>query len=439
MSEDCIFVKKPYSICTNNKKKFKFEIIRPERNGGNCNYTFKLNNQDQTIDLKTLQTKNWLNEEDCDQTTDKCNGISDDYTEVMKCIINSVVETFVNKFNRGPGNCSSDKIITQRSAVYIGPDVDMSTCEVSIGQTIDLTSKKICLDINSILANLSGQEKANLIEDVLEDTFKYYNNPVVSGKKLFIEKCKDLLFDRLMNIDMSINAGCSQKITVTQDQNIYFLGTVLCDNSKFDFTQSAIVKGYMRCITEPFMDDLIKNIELKRLFNITQQINKDCVTNKVLVQGCNGKERKFKMDILIPSQGTGKCDYMQNQIITESCENKDCELSDWSDWSPCVEEVPESGIGTQFRTRKLKKNSEGKVIGGGNNCGDFNEKRICYIPKKSRNNSIQNVEIPPPIFPTKKGYEWLLYGPSYLNDKQKLLMKIIIAVLVCLWFYILFK
>jgi len=467
MAEDCIFIKKPYSLCTNSKKKYKFEIIRPEKNGGKCEYTFFKDSSDarnkinSVVDLNQLRQKNMINEEYCDELTDECNAVSEDYKEVIKCILKKVIDTFVDKFNKGPGNCSSDKIIRQRSTVFIGPDFDGATCSVEINQSIDLTSKKICLDINKILADLGGdlETKRTLIEDVVNDTFKYYNNPIVYKKTLFIEKLKDLIFDRLMNIDMTINAGCSQKVYVGQDQNIYLLGKILCENSKFEFTQSAIVKAYMRCITEPFMDDLVNQPELKRLFNINESINRDCIINKILVQGCNstpGKpgQRKFKIDILIPQAGNGSCEYQQNQIISEECSTKLCETSDWDEWSPCVEEVQftsdsetsfptpsglRSGVGTQFRKRTLKKDSDGKVIGGGENCPSFEEKRICYIPKLTRKNINQKLEIPPPKFATKKGYEWLLYGPEYMTESQKTILKVVVSVIICLWIYVLIK
>ena len=67
MAENCEYSKISYSSCSegNTKKKYKFTITKPEKNGGKCEYSFKLNNQQRTININSLQSSNWINEEDC--------------------------------------------------------------------------------------------------------------------------------------------------------------------------------------------------------------------------------------------------------------------------------------------------------------------------------------------------------------------------------------
>jgi hypothetical protein len=426
MSNNCIYIKKPFSLCNDNgKKTYIIDIIKP---GTICEYT-----QDQKI------------EENCNPNTDECNIESNQYVDVIKCIIKNIINEFIKKFNDGPGNCSSDKIINQYSEINIARDEngnvpDMSTCKITVNQNAQITSNKVCVDINSRLANLQGDEKKYLINSILDEVFTNKISLFVKSKSLFINKCKDIFFDKLINIDATITSGCSQNIYIDQDRSVYFFGNVKCKNSTFTFSQDAIIESYMRCVTEPILDDIINNVELKRLFNITQISNKDCIYDKVLISGCDGNERKYKINILVPQMGNGTCEYNENQIINEICSNKECETTEWSNWSDCAGDNLNSTIGIQTRTRKLKKDENGNVIGNGDNCPPFFEKRVCNISKRKRLNSNQNIQDTlPPILKNIYGYEWLLYGPKYLTSTQKILISVIIVVFIFLWIYILFK
>ena len=132
-----------------------------------------------------------------------------------------------------------------------------------MGQKIDLKAKKVCLDINKAIMNLQGNEKEKLLNQVLDNTFRPQSD-YIQNRPDFIKMCKTIIINKLMSIEASIDSKCSQTIYVGQDQNVYLIGDIKCKNSVFSFSQDAVVKAYMSCITSPFLDDLMEDLNLNR-------------------------------------------------------------------------------------------------------------------------------------------------------------------------------
>ncbi len=423
MSSDCILKKVPISQCVKNEREYQFNIIKPAIGNGTCNYK-----QEQDT-LIGKPEKNIINVKDgqkeilfCED--DECIISSNTFKDAIKCILKQLQNTFVKTFNDGPGNCVSDKIVKQNMNVFIGPDADLGDCQIDINQKINIQGKKICLDINKAILSLKDNEKENFLKKVLDDTFIYIqsNSPYIQSRQEFITQCKNVILNKLMNIDASIDSKCSQSIYVSQDQNVYLLGTIKCVNSVFEFNQSAIINAYMSCITAPFLDDLLSDYRLKKLYEAPSDI--DCIYDKILIQPCNGTNRKYRINILRDKKGNGKCDYINNQIISEQCTSRTCEVGPWSEWSICAENKQE-------RIRK--------VISPGNDCPPFKETRLCLEELRDSPNADQTIySRPPPILEKKYGYEWLYYGPSLLEPKQKIYGTIFIIIVVIAWIYAVF-
>jgi len=399
---DCLYLKQGKTQCTDGKKTSVIQIIRQAQNGGSCPFT---DGQEIKEDCK---------DSDCDKSLI-------DYKMAIKCILKDLIDTFIKVFNDGPGNCSQDAIVKQNMTVFIGPDADLGKCKVNVGQKIDLKSKKICLDINSKLLSLGGSEKEQVLKQVLEQTFDLQPKYVKDRPK-FMNLAKELIFKKLMEIDSSVNSKCSQSISISQDQNVYLLGTIKCKDSTFNISQEAIVDAFMSCITSPFLDDLEGNGYLKKLYE--QSLSQDCVYDLILTKPCDGKTRQYKVDILQPAVASGKCLYTQNQLVDVPCLTTKCKVSGWSEWSPCVQ-------GEQMRERKM--------IVPGDDCPSFTQKRGCISQLRKRKNSDQDVSGDREIrFNDLKGYEWLYFGPKVMSSRQKKIAFIIVVVLVIIWVYTLF-
>jgi len=485
MSGNCFYTKIPTSQCAKGKRNFKINLIKPKSGNGVCQYEY-----DKVVGDKIVKTKLDITyndqpiiDESCQD--DDCVPTSNDYKDVVKCILKSLQDTFVKKFNEGPGNCSSDKIVKQNMSVFIGPDADLGECDVTLGQTIDMSAKRVCLDINKVLLSLQGEEKVQLLRLILDEVFNQQSK-YVKDRPLFVQKAKEYLLNKLMTVEASANTKCSQSISVSQDQNIYLLGEIKCKDSKFEFSQSAIVKAYMSCITGPFLDDMANDYGLKRLFDA--KLDNNCLWVKKLVQPCDGEIRKFRIEIIRPAIGSGVCEFRddeytlsevrelarrngiknpenletdelcdalnlgikrvtdkdvrciktnptvmkinQNDIITESCKIPDCQVSDWSEWSSCL--VEPGQLGEQTRERK--------VIKPGEDCPNVTEKRDCTTTLRKRKNSDQVIpkEGDNIVVNNYKGYEWLYYGPGVMTDRQKLIAKVVIGLAILLWIYAMF-
>jgi len=345
-----------------------------------------------------------------------CNTSSREYKDIINCIIEKLTSVFVALFNNQYGKCTSDKIITQDMFLNVGPDADLSNCKINIGQKIDLSSQKVCLDINQTIASFKGPDKVSLLNKVLDSTF--------SGTSLnssFIKVLRDKILNSLVNIDSTINSSCAQRISVTQDQKIFILGNVKCEGSTFKFSQEAIIDAYMSCITSPVLDSLQQDYYLKKLYDESLK-NADCIIDRTLHENCKNGKIKYKINIIEPPKGTGQCPYTQNSIIEEDCTIPQCEVTDWGEWSRCY------GDGTQSRNRYIKVQ--------GINCPTFVETRDCEN-KETRDRDIPSKE-PKVVYNkvSEQGYEWLLGGWSLMNTKQKVISISLIIFLIILLIYI---
>jgi hypothetical protein len=423
MNSDCIIQKVPVSQCVNNQREYLFNVIKNASGTGKCNFIQEKDDLIGRPEKKILNITNGMKEKlFCED--DECIINSNIYKDAIKCILKELQNTFVKMFNEGIGNCVSDKTVKQNMTINIGPNADLGECEIDISQKINLQGKKVCIDINKSILRLKGEEKEKFLNQVLDFTFMIISSksPYIQSRQQFIESCKDILFEKLMAIDDSINSKCSQSIYVGQDQNVYLLGTIKCKNSVFEFSQNAVVNAYMSCITEPFFDDIMNDISLKRLYEAPADV--DCIYDKILIQPCNGTDRKFRINILRDKKGNGKCLFTNNQIISETCSLSKCKVSDWSPWSICAENKQE-------RTRK--------VITPGDDCPHFKESRLCTNELRDSPNADQKIASrPPPILKETYGYEWFFYGPSYLSPKQKTIFTIFIIIVVIAWIYTVF-
>ena len=423
MSSDCILQKTPISQCSKNKRKFAIEVIKPATGSGTCIYKEagdKLTGKEAVyIPITQKQIEEGIELPCSDDQCVRVNGGS--YKDALKCILQDLQNTFVKRFNEGPGDCTQDSTVKQNMNIFIGPDADLGECEIDLSQKIDVRGKKVCLDINKALMNFQGQDKENFIDDVLNEVFNLQTT-YIKDRPTFINICKNILFNKLMGIDSSINSKCSQSIYVSQDQNAFLLGDIKCKDSVFRFSQDAIVSAYMSCITGPFLDDLENDLNLKKLYEMP--LDSNCVFETEVVKPCDGKVRQVKVNVLKNARGKGTCPYTNNQLINETCSNSTCQVSGWSNWTPCIG-------GKQQRKRT--------VITPGDDCPNFTESRTCSVELGSRKNSSQTIpQRPPPILGEKYGYEWLFYGPSYLTQQQRIIAIAIIVFLVGLWIYALF-
>ena len=423
--------------------------------------------------------------------------MSNDYSTFENTIdsINSLlINEFIRKFQDEDGNCSSDRVVKQSMQLKIeaapGQTIDLQKCKLSINQTIDLSGKKICLDINKLLSNFSSgesnknltssvqatfdkirntigvnptpasidkviispqeinnlknffksvdttkidtvnslsdititNEKQQLIKDILDSVFSKLPISILK-KSTFVKNLKNAFFNELMNVDTSINSRCSQSILVTQNQNIIMKGPIYCEGSGFEFSQEAIIKNFMKCVTSPILDNVKNNGALKVMFS--NPISSDCVYDKILVEPCSStNKRKFRIDILQPEKEGGSCQYVQNQIIEEDCSITQCVTSEWSEWSPCVE-------GNQTRTRYVKLQ--------GTNCPTLIETRLCNVQLRSRKNADQPIPSGSQMISYNKeqtnSQNWFVFGLSKMNKPQKYVLFIFLSIIALVWLY----
>ena len=421
MSSDCIIQKVPISQCTKNKRKYKLSVVRPATGSGKCIYK---ENADSFIGKPEFFKDNVKDGDEVELycEDDDCVRSSNSFKDAIKCILNDLQTTFVKTFNDGPGDCAADRTVKQNMTIFVGPDADLGECQINVGQKIDLKAKKVCLDINKAIMNLQGNEKEKLLNQVLDNTFRLQSD-YIQNRPDFIKMCKTIIINKLMSIEASIDSKCSQTIYVGQDQNVYLIGDIKCKNSVFSFSQDAVVKAYMSCITSPFLDDLMEDLNLKKLYE--EPTDADCIYDQSVIQPCNGTTRKYRITILKDKKGNGKCEFVNNQIISENCSSSKCKVSEWSAWSICAG-------GKQERIRK--------VITPGDDCPNFKETRPCTQQLRDRLNAEQQFKSrPPPILGVKHGYEWLFYGPAYFTPKQKTISIIVCILFVALWLYIILK
>ena len=346
------------------------------------------------------------------------------FSITMNSICTSFIDNFTTKFNStsDAGLCTSDKIIRQDMTLYIGRDFTGPTCTINATQTIDTTSTNLCMDINKRLVNTPSTVKQKLIKETLDQIIGTLSIGITQNVA-FINALRSKMTNILMNVSDNIQANCSQNIFVGQDQKIYLLGKVECENSTLDFTQKAIVKQYMKCMVQPVLDVLLEDPELKSLYELNP--NRDCEFVREPFEGCNGSVRKFKIKILSKSKGSGTCKYNQTLstpiIEEEKCEIQTCKVSEWSDWSECLNN-------TQSRNRY--------ILSGGVDCSSLVEERVCETPVVYRELSTgsktikQQKSLQPSPF-----YNMFIYGPSILPSTQRYTLYLFIGLLIIACIY----
>lgn len=415
MSENCFYIKESFAKCDGSFSKYKIKIISPAKGSGTCKFNLK--------DVKDGD----IVEERC--SNDECviadyNAGNTSFKNVVLCLIKAFTDTFANDFPSGPGSCSSDKFIRQSFKLVTGPEVDLSQCKVSVDQTIDLTSEKICANINETLSKFEGQERLNFITKLLDKVIAN-QPPYIKKKTLFVNRFKQMMIDVLMMSQGTINSKCSQSISIGQDQNVYLLGNVKCQGSTFKFSQDAILNAYMSCITTPVMDQIEKDNLLKKYYNMSE--NADCEFDIETVEPCDGSTIKSKVNILIPQRGTGKCPYNQNQIISKPCTFSKCQVSEWSEWSPC--------LSNEVQHRKRTITLQGK------DCPSLYEEQKCeYEPIRKRPNARPKTPKRQTIYEdtVKSFYLFFSEGPSVLEGKSKVIAYAFFAFFLLVFIYVIF-
>ncbi len=421
MNSNCYYIKEFNKPCDDKQvRKYKIKVLEPAKGTGICQYNL--------VDIKDGDIiEEPCNDEEC-STDDYNNNSQTDFKNAINCLLNSFNTTFAKDFSGGPGDCSSDKLIKQSFKLVIGPDADLSDCKVSVDQRIDMSSEKVCANINETLSKFEGEEKYKFITNIVNKVID--NQPEsIRNKTEFIKRFKKLLIDSLMVTQGQVNAKCSQSISVSQDQNIYLLGRIKCSGSNFKFSQEAVVSSYISCITAPVLDSLKNDQLLKKYY--TASPNSDCIYDLQIVEPCDGKQRKVKVNMISPKKGTGKCEYngqqiTANQTLTQKCKNDNCEVSEWDDWSPClVDEV-------QYRTRR--------IILQGKDCPSLFQERECkYEPIRSRPNSRPETPLRQIINKnTIPFYEVFVNGPSSLDPKNKMIFYAFFIFFIFIFIYAIF-
>jgi hypothetical protein len=348
------------------------------------------------------------------------------FQDTLDKVSNDFIDKFVIRFNSSPkgGLCTQDKIVKQSMTLYIGSGVDLSDCEIETNQVIDMSNSKdpICLDINSRLINMNTNDKEKMINDILNEIIPTLDTKIRQNT-IFINLLRQKFLFLLMNLDANIQANCSSAVYIGQDQKIYFLGEIkkipqpdgsikeiypiTCEDSKFEFTQKAIVSQFTKCIVAPALDVLKNDPELKAAYDINP--NQDCYYEEVLYRPCNGSVRTYTVKIVTPSKGTGQCLVKNGDVITKPCKTTDCKVSDWSQWSPCANNK-------QTKTRQ--------VITPGEDCPKFIEERGCIISSIPADLSLRKIQVKSFTPPDEQIVEvnssnWFVYGFDKMPEQQK--------------------
>ena len=242
-----------------------------------------------------------------------------------------------------------------------------------------------------------------------------------------------------MNIDATIQANCSSGIYVSQKKKIYFLGKVQkikqpdgtikeiypvnCQGSTLEFTQEAIVKQFVKCIVTPAFDVLQNDPELKAAYDINP--NQDCYYEEVLLKPCDGYMRTFSIKVVTPQKGNGTCPYVNGDIIQKPCNKSNCKVTDWEDWSPCINNK-------QTRTRK--------VLTPGNDCPNFIEERACIISSIPADLSLRGIEEKKLTSPSEQIVEinssnWFVFGFDKMPETQKKILYAFLLLLLIVFLY----
>jgi hypothetical protein len=425
---NCEYKKIKQSDCDpdSRKQKFTIQITKPAVGSGWCQYK-----------------DGELIEETC--ALPSCNRNSDKYTDFINCLIQDLTDNFVKEFNKagGPGDCRADRVIRQSMLVYVGKNADLSQCSIDINQKIDLKDKKVCVNINESLAAFQGPARRKFLTKIIDELLNKPNK-YLSERPTFVKAIKETLLQQLMNIPTGVETSCSQSIYVTQDMRVFFLGVIKCEACKnggkcknkkcpdgstcggFTFTQDAIVSAYASCITAPVLDSLSTDFFLKKLYE--EDPNANCSYDLVPDSVCDPStnQQRYKVKMITPVKGKGKCDVSDGQIKLDKCDLAKCTVTEWSNWSRCTDS------GFQQRTRSIKT--------PGSKCPNFVETRAC----NPQQDWIRKRKVPPMPTPQIEldgksgGYEWLVYGPTTMTKEQQQLAIICISIFCLLWIYVVF-
>jgi hypothetical protein len=251
---------------------------------------------------------------------------------------------------------------------------------------------------------MSDQDKINLITQSLNSLF--LRAPLsIRNNANFVKVCTQKIIETVLASTAKVEGKCAQNIYLDQNSNVYLLGNIECQNSKLEFSQTALVKQFMKCIVQPSFDSIIGDTYLEKLFNMNP--NKDCIYEKVLSQSCDGSNKKYTIKMIQNKSGGGTCEYTDRQIITEPCGKTDCQVSGWSNWSECLE-------GKQTRNRKIIQPGEG--------CPDiFEETQDCTenvrqanLRLRTQDTILSEVDKQNNV---NREYDWYVLGPKSLENK----------------------
>ncbi len=419
MNANCYYIKEPLKLqdnCDGKVAKYTIKVLTPAKGNGVCKFNLK---DVKNGDIVEVPCSN----DECN--IDEYNSGNTSFKNAVLCLIKSFTDTFARDFPSGPGSCSSDKVIKQNFKLVVGPGADLGNCEVEVNQQIDATSIKLCANINETLNNFEGQARQDFITKLLDKVIASQPQSI-KKKPEFLSRFKQMMLDLLMVSQGTVNSKCSQSISIGQDQNVYLLGNIKCEGSKFKFSQEAILNAYMSCITSPVMDQMTNDALLKKYYNMSE--NADCEYDDTeTVEACNGSIIKRKVNILKPQRGTGKCPYTQNQIISVPCTFGKCQVSDWTEWSPClIDEV-------QHRKRTITLQ--------GKDCPSLYEEQKCkYEPIRSRPNAKPETPKRKTIYEDTVGLFYLFFsqGPSALQGKDKIITYAFLLFFLLVFIYVIF-
>ena len=363
------------------------------------------------------------------------------FKDTLDKVSNDFIDKYVTKFNSSPkgGMCPKDIRVSQDIEIYIDEGVDLGDCEISTDQVINVSDEgSICEDINSRLMNMETNAKKNMINEILDEIIPTL--PIkIKQNTVFIKLLREKVLYLLMNIDATIQANCSSAIYLGQDKKIYFLGKVqkikqpdgtikeiypvTCKDSKFEFSQKAIVKQFTKCIVTPAFDVLQNDPELKAAYDINP--NQDCYYEEVLLKPCDGYMRTFSIKVVTPQKGNGTCPYVNGDIIQKPCNKSNCKVTDWEDWSPCINNK-------QTRTRK--------VLTPGNDCPNFIEERACIISSIPADLSLRGIEEKKLTSPSEQIVEinssnWFVFGFDKMPETQKKILYAFLLLLLIVFLY----
>jgi hypothetical protein len=336
----------------------------------------------------------------------RCNENDLSYENVMNCFCEAFVTRFVSLFNTGPGQCSSDNYISQ--SFFLDNRGDLSDCKVKISQYIDYSGKQTCANINEILNRFQGVDRERVITQSVNEALTTLPDSVRRNTG-FIGILRMMMIDQLSVPQTLSDSSCSQTIQLTQDQRVLITDKVICHNSLFDFSQSAIVENYIRCLVEPYLENLKTNLRLRVLYqNIPS--NNDCIYDWDVVEPCNGTTRKVKYSIIKPATGNGKCAVKEGDMGDLPCTIAECEVADWEPWSDCIN-------GKQTRKRV--------VLNTGQNCPSLSETRFCQSATPFPVSSVVQKRIKEAVESAPVPFQWLK-GPSYWTSREYYILGVIV-------------